>query len=107
MQAEPSPTAFEIAGSGNQPAMFGPLPALHRALVALCLLAACAGLGAWVNYSFGESSGPMLAGLSAGIGAGIGAAVGIAAAFLLLHDFTGLTGHHGPHGPAPHQVRIR
>ncbi|MGH3444693.1 MAG: hypothetical protein ACRDPB_04905 [Nocardioidaceae bacterium] len=77
--------------------MIGPLPTLYRAVVALCVLSACAGVGAWLSYSM---PGPILA----GTGAGIGSAVGVIATFLLLHDF-GAPG--GPGNPAPRRIRIR
>ncbi len=61
--------------------MLGPLPPLHRALVALCALAVFVAAGAWVTLTL---TGPLPASTGAGVGAGIGAAVGL----LLLHDFS-------------------
>lgn len=59
--------------------MLGPLPPLHRVLVALCAIALFVAGGAWVTFAL---TGPLLAATGAGVGLGIGAVV----VLLLLHD---------------------
>ncbi len=61
--------------------MFGPLPRLYRAVVALAALAVFVAGGAWLAVTLPV---PLLAGTGAGVGAGVGVVV----ALLLLHDFS-------------------
>jgi hypothetical protein len=73
--------------------VLGPLPALYRIIVSVCVLLACVGLGAWLAYTLPV---PLLAGAGASIGAGIG----VVAVLLLTRD----VGHPGG---TPHRVRMR
>jgi ABC-type Fe3+-siderophore transport system permease subunit len=59
--------------------VLGPLPRLHRTLVAICAIALFVAGGAWVTFTL---TGPLLTSVGAGIGAGIGAVV----VLLLLHQ---------------------
>ena len=68
--------------------MLGPLPPLHRVLVSLLVLVACAGVGAWLAYTL-----PIP--LVAPTGAAIGAVLGGGVVALLLHD-----SRHRPAAPA-------
>jgi hypothetical protein len=68
--------------------VLGPLPPLHRVLVSLLVLVACAGVGAWLAYTL-----PIP--LVAPTGAAIGAVLGGGVVALLLHD-----GRHRPAAPA-------
>ncbi len=69
--------------------MLGPLPPLHRVIVAACALAACLGFGAWLTLVLPD---PLLS----RAGVGVGAALGVIAVIVLLRE-----------PPEPHERRVR
>lgn len=69
--------------------MLGPLPPLHRVIVAMCALAVCLGLGAWLTLVLPD---PLLA----RAGVGLSAALGVIAVVVLLGE-----------PPQPHARRVR
>ncbi|CAM3623316.1 hypothetical protein [Nocardioides zeicaulis] len=71
--------------------MLGPLPALHRFLVVLAVVAVFLGLGVWLGVDPGVS-------LDLRAGALVGTVAGLGLAFALVHDF-----HHRQARP----VRVR
>lgn len=60
--------------------MFGPLPTLHKIVLAVAALIICTGIGLWVGVM------PDIP-LDIGVGLLTGTGVGVAAAFALVHDF--------------------
>lgn len=59
--------------------MLGPLHSLYRVIVAVCVLAASLGLGAWLSLALPEV-------FLGGAGIGLGAALGVIAVIVLLYE---------------------
>jgi hypothetical protein len=69
--------------------MLGPLPSLHRVIVAVCVLAVSLVLGAWLSLALPQV-------FLGGAGIGVGAALGTVVVIVLLHE-----------PPQPHRRAVR